>query len=102
MTLAARVSASLLFLVTGLLVVRLHAPSWVFLGLLFGSFVTIIVTVYVMSWRQGHSGVVILPLRDGPFGWKGLKNKTNSTERDIVVCCSALIAGLIIGVAIVI
>jgi hypothetical protein len=83
--------------VTGASLVPLGAPSWLVIGALLGAFFVIIVAGYLIAWRQGHSGIVILPLKNGPFGADGLKLGSSSVEARVVWSSVALIAGLLAG-----
>ena len=62
------------------------------------AFLAIIVTYYRSAIRQGHSGLVFLPIKKGPFGYDGLKLKMNATELRITLGSTLLIAGILAGV----
>lgn len=64
------------------------------------AFLAMIVTYYRSAIRQGHSGLVVLPLKKGPVGYDGLKLKMNENESRVAVGSALLIAGILIGVVI--
>ena len=82
----------------GLMMVPLELPSIaIHLGITI-PFVLMILLAYIMSWRQGHSGVVFVPLRKGPFGDDGLLNRTAPMETQIIRHCMAFILGVLLGI----
>jgi hypothetical protein len=91
------ITVMLIAFLAGVIVVPLKLPSWVFFAVLICSFLIIIVFAYKMAWRQGHSGIVMLPIRRGSFGTEGLGLKTNSFEKKIIMGCIALLLGLLVG-----
>ena len=73
-------------------------------GILFGTiivvaFLVVIVTYYRAAIRQGHSGIVILPIKRGPVGYDGLKLQLNAVESQVLLGCTLLIAGMFAGLA---
>ena len=62
------------------------------------AFLAIIVTYYRSAIRQGHSGLVFLPTKKGPFGYDGLKLQMNTIESRVTLGSSVLIAGILAGI----
>ncbi len=64
------------------------------------AFLAIIVTYYRSAIRQGHSGLVVLPLKKGPFGYDGLQLKLNKSELRVTLGSAFLVAGILTGAVI--
>ena len=88
-----------LFLV-GAAMAPLGVPGDFLVAIFLIAFIAIIVTYYRSAIRQGHSGLVVLPLKKGPFGYDGLQLKLNSSESRVVLGSGLLIAGLLAGAVI--
>ena len=86
-----------LFLV-GVAMAPLGMPGNVLWTIFVLAFLAIIVTYYRSAIRQGHSGLVFLPIKKGPFGYDGLKLQMNTTESRVTLGSSLLIAGMLSGV----
>ena len=81
----------------GASMVPLGVPGGVFSGIVVLAFVVIIATYYRAAIRQGHSGLVILPIKKGPVGYDGLRLQTNTIESKVLLGCTLLILGTIAG-----
>lgn len=82
----------------GFAMVLYGVPGSILLAIFFFAFLSMIITYYRSAIRQGHSGLVFLPLKKGPFGYDGLKLKMNEAESRVVVGSAFLIAGMLVGV----
>ena len=76
----------------------LGIPGDVLWGIFVIAFVVVIGTYYRSAIRQGHSGLVFLPLKKRPFGYDGLKLELDAAESRLTLACGLLIAGIIAGV----
>ena len=76
-------------------------PELLFAGLvvLLG---TIIITAYLLAWRNGHTGFTLIPLKKGPFGTDGLGSRSTPKETIVISSCIITITGLGSGVLILI
>jgi len=55
-------------------------PKWVVIAGLVVPLIVVMVTGYLSAWRQGHSGLFVVPIINGPFGLKGLRLKMSRRE----------------------
>ena len=81
----------------GVAIAWLGASGGVVTAIFLGAFLAMIITYYRCAWRQGHSGIVPLPFKKGPFGSDGLQLKLNDLESSIVLSSLLLIAGMVVG-----
>jgi hypothetical protein len=88
-----------LFLV-GAALAPLGVPGDSLVAIFLIAFLAIIVTYYRSAIRQGHSGLVILPIKKGPFGYDGLQLKLNTPESRVILGSGLLIAGILAGVVV--
>ena len=82
----------------GVAMAPLGVPGNVLWTIFVVAFLAIIVTYYRAAIRQGHSGLVFLPIKKGPFGYDGLKLQMNTSETRVTFGCALLIAGILAGI----
>lgn len=67
--------------------------SRAFLGASVLAFLLLVAVGFIAAWRRGHSGIAIIPVRDGPFGVA----RTLSAVRQPELFFAAVLASFIVG-----
>lgn len=83
--------------IVGFAEVPLSMPNWIFEASIVISLIACMALGYKIAWRQGHSGIFILPMLKGKFGMEGLKLTSYVVEMHILGICLAFFIGLICG-----
>ena len=86
-----------LFFLLGIALVPLGAPKWLVVAAEVLPLLGLIAAGFTAAWSKGHSGLVVIPLKSGPFGFRGLSIEAGLLREYIAYGSLVLLAGILIG-----
>jgi len=99
MSVGARLAIYLFAAVLGAGLPLFNLPLSAMTSLVVALLIAAIGLYYRAAWRQGHSGIVILPLVAGQFGASALTLRLSKSERAAIAAIAMFFFGLGCGVA---